>query len=309
MSIKKLKEILTQNLGYIAVGLVAIIFMLTAFLEMGKTGKTIGEIITDGAVFFLLGCIINRMLDLQGLSEGERDERVVNTLRLHGETVDRITPHLEELDTWCEEKNRDALKMQRKKILACECLKYSDFFDEEGVAKPFSFNKERMDNKLLKAEEERKYRCYQEAVQLKLTPLSAGDLTSEGGRADDPNYLGRTKIQYETQTRVWDIIMRAGSAVVFGYYSVDLIENFSYAAIIWRALQLAMLLLMGAIRRQMSYNFMTDEYRARIIKKIDNMQKFENDMNKKYPTEPAADEGSSDNAEKEEKSDGTDKRI
>ena len=302
MSIKKLKEILTQNLGYIAVGLISIIFMLTAFLEMGKTGKTIGEIITDGAVFFLLGCIINRMLDLQGLSEGERDERVVNTLKLHGETVDRIAPHIEELDDWCEEKNKAAIKMQRKKILACECLKYSDLFDEEGTAKPFPFSDKSVGNKLLKADEERKYRCYQKAVQLKLTPLSAGDLTSEGGRADDPNYLGRTKIQYETQTRGWDIIMRACSAVVFGYYTVDLIENFSYATIIWRALQLALLLLMGAIRRQMSYNFMTDEYRARIIKKIDNMQKFENDMNKKYPkgdinAEPSEDERETSDAE------------
>ncbi len=302
MNIKRFKEIITQNLGYIAVGLVAIIFMLTAFLEMGKTGKSIGQIITDGAVFFFLGCIINRMLDLQGLSEGERDERVVKTLILHGQTVDRITPHLEELDDWCEEKNKAALKMQRKKILACECLKYSDLFDEEGIAKPFPFSEERMNNKLLKDEEERKYRCYQKAVQLKLTPLSAGDLTSEGGRADDPNYLGRTKIQYETQTRYWDIIMRAGSAVVFGYYTVDLIENFSYATIIWRALQIGILLLMGAIRRQMSYNFMTDEYRGRIIKKIDNMQKFENDMNKKYPkdgadAEPSGEEKETSDAE------------
>lgn len=309
MSIKKLKEILTQNIGYIAVGLVALIFMLTAFLEMGKTGKTIGEIITDGAVFFLLGCIINRMLDIQGLSEGERDERVVKTLKLHGETVERITPHIEELDDWCDEKNKAALKMQRKKILACECLQYSDFFDDDGIAKPFKFNKENMDNKLLQAEEERKYRCYQKAVKLKLTPLTSGDLTSEGGRADDPNYLGRTKIQYETQTRTWDVIMRLGSAAVFGYYTVDLIENFSYATIIWRALQLAMLLLMGAIRRQMSYNFMTDEYRSRIIKKIDNMQKFENDMNKKYPKDGAAAEPSVEKKEEERDNGESDERI
>lgn len=306
MNLKSFKKIITQNLGYIAVALVALIFMLTAFLEMGKTGKTIGEIITDGAVFFFLGCLVNRMLDLQGLSEGERDERVIRTLELHGQTVERITPHIEELDDWCEEKNKVALKMQRKKILACECLKYSDLFDDEGIAKPFPFNEGRMSNKLLRAEEERKYRCYQKAVRLKLTPLSAGDLTSEGGRADDPNYLGRTKMQYETQTRTWDIMMRLGSAAVFGYYTVDLIENFSYAAIIWRALQIALLLLMGAIRRQMSYSFMTDEYRGRIIKKIDNMQKFENDMNKKYPkdgaaAEPSAEEKEAGDAEHDER--------
>ena len=285
MNIKGIKKVITQNLGYIAVALVCLIFMLTAFLEMGKTGKTIGEIITDGAVFFFLGCLVTRMLDLQGLSEGERDERVIATLKLHGETVEGISAHMEDLDDWCDNKNEAALKMQRKKILARECLRYDDCFEADGIAKPFVFDESRMSNKLLKRQEKRRYYCYLKAVRLKLTPLSASDLTSEGGRADDPNYLGRTKAQYESQTRYWDIFMRLGTALVFGYYAVDLLDDFSYANIIWRALQVAMLLLMGAIRRNMSYSFMTDEYRSRVIKKIDFLQKFKNDMKKKHPEE------------------------
>lgn len=287
MNIKGVKKIITQNLGYIAVALVCLIFMLTAFLEMGKTGKTIGEIITDGAVFFFLGCLVTRMFDLQGLSEGERDERVIRTLELHGQTVESISPYIEELDDWCDDKNEATLKMQRKKILARECLRYSDCFEDDGIAKPFVFDETKMKNKLLEREEKRRYRCYTKAVRLKLTPLSASDLTSEGGRPDDPNYLGRTKAQYESQTRTWDIFMRLGTAIVFGYYAVDLLDDFSYANIIWRALQVSMLLLMGSIRRNMSYSFMTDEYRSRIVKKIDFMQKFKNDMKKKHPEEAA----------------------
>ena len=282
MNIGKVKKLITQNIGYIVVAVVCLIFMLTAFLEMGKTGKTIGEIITDGAVFFFLGCLVTRMLDLQGLSEGERDERVIKTLNLHGETVESISEHIEELDDWCDKKNKIALKMQRKKILAREGLRYEECFDEDGIAKPFEFDDKKLKNKLFARVENRRYRCYMKAVRLKLTPLSASDLTSEGGRANDPNFLGRTKAQYESQTRTWDIFMRMGTALVFGYYAVDLIENFSYATIIWRALSVGMLLLMGNIRRQLSYNFMTDEYRSRVIKKIDFMQKFENDMKKKH---------------------------
>lgn len=300
MNIKSFKKVITQNLGYIAVALVCLIFMLTAFLEMGQTGKTIGEIITDGAVFFFLGCLVTRMLDLQGLSEGERDEKVIRTLELHGQTVDSISSHIEDLDAWCDEKNDAALKMQRKKILARECLRYDDCFGEDGIAKQFKFNESNMKNKLLAREEKRRYRCYIKAVRLKLTPLSASDLTSEGGRADDPNYLGRTKAQYESQTRTWDVFMRLGTAVVFGYYTVDLLQDFSYANIIWRALQVSMLLLMGSIRRNMSYSFMTDEYRSRIIKKIDYMQKFRNDMKKKYAEDDPAEEVPSAEAEKEE---------
>lgn len=299
MNFKGIKKGITQNLGYIAVALVCLIFMLTAFLEMGKTGKTIGEIITDSAVFFFLGCLVTRMLDLQGLSEGERDERLIRTLELHGQTVDRISPHIEDLDAWCDDKNRAAMKMQRSKILACECMRYGDCFEEDGIAKPFEFKDENSKNKHLRRAENRRYRCYLKAVHLKLTPLTASDLTSEGGRADDPNYLGRTKAQYESQTRTWDIAMRLGTSLVFGYYAVDLLQDFSYANIIWRALQVAMLLLMGSIRRNMSYSFMTDEYRARIIKKIDHMQKFQNDMKKKY-AEPEEDaEGEQDKEEAE----------
>ena len=282
MNFKGIKKGITQNLGYIAVALVCLIFMLTAFLEMGKTGKTIGEIITDSAVFFFLGCLVTRMLDLQGLSEGERDERVIKTLELHGATVDRISPYIEELDLWCDKKNRETMKMQRSKILACECMRYGDCFEADGIAKPFVFNEDNAKNKHLRRAENRRYRCYLKAVHLKLTPLTASDLTSEGGRAEDPNYLGRTKAQYESQTKTWDIVMRLGCAFVFGYYAVDILQDFSYANIIWRALQVAMLLLMGSIRRNMSYSFMTDEYRARIIKKIDQMQKFQNDMKKKH---------------------------
>lgn len=282
MNLKGIKRGISQNLGYIIVALICLVFMLTAFLEMGRTGKTIGEIITDSAVFFFLGCLVTRMLDLQGLSEGERDERVIKTLELHGATVDLISPYIEELDEWCDEKNRAAMKMQRSKILACECMRYGDCFDNDGIAKPFAFNEDTPKNKHQRKAEKRRYRCYRKAVHLRLTPLTASDLTSEGGRADDPNYLGRTKTQYESQTKTWDVLMRLGCALVFGYYAVDILQDFSYANIIWRALQVAMLLLMGAIRRNMSYSFMTDEYRARVIKKIDNMQKFQNDMKKKH---------------------------
>lgn len=301
MNIKDFKRVIMQNLGYIAVGIVCLIFMLTAFLEMGRTGKTVGEIITDSAVCFLLGCFINRILEIQGIFEGERDERVIKTLKLHDETVARVSPHIELLDEWCEGRNKVVLKMQRTKILACECIKYSDCFDEDGVAIPFNsgIDQAKTLNEYFTARRRRRY--YEKAVHLKLTPLTASDLTSEGGRSDDPHYLGRTKAQYATRTRVWDIAMRIGTSLVFGYYGVELIQNFSYATLIWRAMQISMLLLMGIITKNMSYMFMTDEYRGRVVKKIDYLIRFENDLKKSEP--PPEDEPDPDEEKEEEKED------
>ena len=210
------------------------------------------------------------------MMNGDRDERVQNTVKLHGEMVIRISPYIEQLDDWCEMKNREALKIQRTKILASAGMKYDEYFDDDGVAKNFMPDAEKLKNKLTRADERRRIRCYRKALKLKLTPLTASTLTSEGGRKQDPYFLGRTKAQYETRTGIMDIFSKVGTACIFGYYGVSLVQNFSYAALIWTSLQVAIFLAMGVIKMYRSYMFVTDEYRGRIVKKIDNLQKFEN---------------------------------
>lgn len=120
---------------------------------------------------------------------------------------------------------------------------------------------------------------YHKAVNLKLTALSGGELTSEGGKQQDPFYFGRTKAQYETQRGLADVISKFGTAIIFGVYGVELIKDFSYANLIWTTLQVAIFLVMGVIKMYRSYLFVTDEYKGRIWKKIDNLQKFDNYIN------------------------------
>ena len=63
-------------------------------------------------------------------------------------------------------------------------------------------------------------------------------------------------------------------ALLFGYYGVELLENFSWGALIFKLFQVALFLLIGVTRMLRTYFFMTDEYRARIVKKIDLLQMF-----------------------------------
>lgn len=273
---EKVRDFFKNNIGYFIVALVSGIYIATALITIKETGKTISQIIADGAIVLLLGLFINRIFDLQGMMNGDRDERVQNTVKLHGEMVIRISPYIEQLDDWCEMKNREALKIQRTKILASAGMKYDEYFDDDGVAKNFMPDAEKLKNKLTRADERRRIRCYRKALKLKLTPLTASTLTSEGGRKQDPYFLGRTKAQYETRTGIMDIFSKVGTACIFGYYGVSLVQNFSYAALIWTSLQVAIFLAMGVIKMYRSYMFVTDEYRGRIVKKIDNLQKFEN---------------------------------
>lgn len=273
---EKIKDFFKQNIGYFVVALVSAVYIATALITIDETGKTIEQIIADTAIVFFLGFFINRVFDLQGMMNGDQDERVQKTIAVHGEMVVKISPYIDKLDDWCNIKNKENLKLQRTKILATEGMKYDDYFDEDGAAKEFVPDQENLKNKLLRKTEKAKIRCFKKALHLKLTPLSAGGLTSEGGKHQDPYNFGRTKQQYETRTSIKDIISKVAIALIFGYYGVKLIQDFSYANLIWNGLQVVIFILMGCIKMYNSYIFVTDEFRGRVVKKTNNLEMFYN---------------------------------
>lgn len=277
---EKVRNVFRNSIGYISVALVCLVYIATAFITIGKTGKTVNQIIADGTTLFLLGTAINRLLDMQGLLNGERCEKVQQTMRLHGEIVGEIAPNIDRLDEWCELQNKHAIRTGRTRILAVAGMKYDDFFDDDGVAKMFVPNHACKNDKYLWKHEKLRRRCYQKAVKLKLTPLTASMLTSDGGRLQDPFYFGKTKTEYERKSSFVDMFSKIIVALLFGYYGFDLVKDFSYASLIWTALQVSILLILGVYKMYRSYNFMTDEYRSRIIKKIDHLQKFDNHIKK-----------------------------
>jgi hypothetical protein len=63
-------------------------------------------------------------------------------------------------------------------------------------------------------------------------------------------------------------------AFIFGYYGLTLLQNFSWAGLLWTVLQLAIFLLMGALKMEQSNIYVVDEYRSRITKKTSILKMF-----------------------------------
>lgn len=277
----KIKNFIKQNFGYFIVFFACAIYIARGLITIDKTGKTVYEIIVDGSLAFFFGVFINRIMDLQGMANGERDDRVIKTNTLHSKVVDEITPYIDKLDDWCDRKNKEALKLARIRILKGEGLKYDDCFDEDATPKDYTidFNKYyykgKDREKLFEKQKERnKYKSYLKACKLKLTLLTTNALTNDGGKEYDPYYLGRTKVQYEKETSRSEIISKIAIAVITGIYGIKLIKDFSWANLLWVGIQVVLFLLIGGIKMLKSMFFIIDEYRARTIKKIDNLQKF-----------------------------------
>lgn len=276
----KIRAFLQRNAGYLIVLIVSLAYVATSVLGLNESGKSIMRILGDGAIAFIVGSAINIVMGLQGIINGERDETFISTLDLHGKTVEAITPYIERLDGWCENRNAENLKMQRTRILAAEGLKYSEFFDNEGGALEYKFKDVKGKGREERITEKRRYRIYRRAVKLKLTPITAAELTSEGAKVEDPYDFGRTTEQYERETGRRELISRILTAGVFGYYSVSLITDFSYDKLIWNILQVAVFLITGTMKMYNSYLFITGEYRGRVVKKINALEMFHNDLKK-----------------------------
>lgn len=271
---EKVKNFFVRNIGYFIVALVSLIYIATAIITIDKTGKTLGQIVADSALVFFLGFFITRVFDLQGILSGEQDDRVIKAINVHGETVVKISPYIDRLDKWCRLKNEENLRIQRTRILATEGLKYVDYFNADGSSKKIVVDEERMKNKLLRKNEIKRIACFNKALRLKLTPLTAGELTSESSKTHDPYNFGRTKAQYEKQKATSDLISKIFIAIIFGYYAVKTIEHFNVATLIWNCFQVGIFLMIGVIGMIRSFLFIVDEWRGRVVKKTNHLEMF-----------------------------------
>ena len=267
---EKFKGMMSDAAGYLAIALVSLIYVGTAVFVPGVTGKSISTILAEGATGFVLGLAINFNLNLQGILKGKRSEQMQATRRTHGEAVERIAPSIVRLDGWCMEQNAAALRRERARILMGAGMRYEDYFDRDGV--PLRVSLAGLPDETAKM----RRRALRAAIKVKITPLSTAALTGDGERLHDPFDFGETPEQYQRRTNMTDVFSKIVMAVIFGYFGVDMVENFQFAELAWRALYVALLLALGVSKLLRSYLFVVDTYRGGIVQKINHLQSFEN---------------------------------
>ena len=270
MDVEKTKRYIRSNLFFGVVALAALVYLVRGFVTIVETGKTVGEIVANGALGATFAFLIGKLMSLQGLTKGESNEQVAATRALHGETVASIAPYIDRLDEWCEQKSLEALVAERSKLLAREGIAYRDFeagvyhLQEDGACRTVSYKD------LPRA----KKRVVRRARKLRLTPLTAGALTSDGGKAGDPYDFGPDKVGYQRHRDLRQVGSKVACGLMFGYFGVQLIEDWGWSQLIWTAIQVVTFLTMGVIAYLQAYCFVVDNDRHRVIRKIDNLQKF-----------------------------------
>ena len=267
----KVKNFFKANSYWFITLLAGLVYVTRGLVKVVETGKSVYEIVADSILAILFGFFIAKTMSMQGFLKGERDERVVSTRRRHGQIVEEITPYIDRLDDFCAQKTEETKREIQKKILAKAglCLSDLDAFLQRGEIPP-------CEKRALRD----KKRALKKASKLKITPLLTSSLTGDESDPGDPLALGATKKGFMAKSDSKRLFSKLATGLLFGYYGVQAITDFSWAQLIWTAIQTVMFLVMGVSSYMQSYFFMTDNYRNRIIRKMDYLQMFKNMISK-----------------------------
>jgi len=267
---EKMRNELRTNVFFAVVAVISIVYLARSFVTVVETGKSVAAILADGALGAVFGFLISKLLSLQGLAKGEVQEQVVATNRAHQQALEDVLGALDRLDAWCEMKNQENVEVSKRRILAAQGVRYEEYL--KGLYTLLVDGEERQ----VSAKElpRAKKRAVRKADRLRLTPLTAGALTAECNKSADTYDFGMDKHAYERRRDIGQILSKVGCGLLFGYFGVRLMSEFSIESLIWTALQLAALLAMGAVAYMRAYFFVVDYDRHRIKRKIDNLQKF-----------------------------------
>ena len=88
----KIQKFFKENISVISLVLVCLVYIFYGIITIKQTGKTIGQIVADGGVSFLVGYVIKVLLNNQGISNGEKSDNFINCKLFYVKLLDEIAP-------------------------------------------------------------------------------------------------------------------------------------------------------------------------------------------------------------------------
>lgn len=281
----KLRVFLMRYVGFAGVAIVCVVYIWSAFVDLEQTGKSVRAILLDGSAAFVGGLCMQNLFLMLARIHGHREPRVIEAEKAHETAVASVMNFggMEELNDWCREENIKNKRNQRIRILADAGLSYGQCFNEDGTPKDFkpSFVPWRdifsrgvrmwLLNRRIAA---RQAKAFRRAVFIHLTELSAGILTGGGKRGNDPFFMGRDEGEYQKQKTISGAVSKLGTGIVFGYYCMDVLVNFSIPVLLGRLGETLWLLILGILTFIGAMMYMTGEFRERLLAMESHLKRF-----------------------------------
>lgn len=260
---EKIANWIKNNAYNFVIVITCVAFLFKDFAEISKTNKEWYEILADSFLYLVMGVTLTTLMGKKGIMAGMEDSLYLATKKSYGEEIEEITPYLDRIDSFCDRKNELELIRRQTRMLRRIRVKYEDFISPNFDITIYS-NKDRK---------------YIDKVQnVSIRYLTYDNLLSED---TDKIERGKKDISVSTFEKVEiskNMSTKVICALVFGLFTLTMKEDFSYASLIWSGIQVSMWLCMATLQYFTNYNWVKNNHRQAIIRKINYLDEFHNSV-------------------------------
>lgn len=247
---------------------IILVYALSGLIDIEESGKTPLEILASGFIALILAWSISTLLGQKGINAGQESQIYQATIKQYADYVASVDGHTDEFERFCEEqKVYEKDKIQRS-IIAAAGLKWDKVFVDGNFVISKDLNKEEK-------------RAVLRAIKTKVYNMEAGYVLG-GIEQELKSEKDESFTSYQSKEAIKGGLMKIITSVIFGIYSIQLMQEYNWAAVIWKALEVSVWFGFGYMSYFSKYEFVIEKYRKQIISKINLIVRF-NDIIKKNP--------------------------
>jgi hypothetical protein len=244
------------------------VYALSGLINIQETGKTPLEILASGFIALVLAWSISTLLGQKGIVNGQRSDIYKATLIEYGNKVSSVDGHTDEFEKFCEEQKAYEKDKIQRSLIASAGLKWDKVFVDGQFVIPNNLQKEQII-------------AIKKAVKAKVYNMEAGYILG-GMEQEFRSTKDETISSFQVKESTRMGLLKVLNSVIFGIYSIQIMQDFNWAAVIWKMLEVSVWMGFGYMSFFTNYEFVIEKYRKQIISKINLIVKF-NDIIKKNP--------------------------
>lgn len=259
-------EWIKKRMSWIILIGASILFIFKEGLEFSASSDDVITLIMSMAFTYLFALYISMSMRRMGKKSGKESKQFTSSLKYLADSKTSIKEIMYLLPRYVKYKNETALENVKKLFVEENGLSYvlyqKGYYDKKEIFETLS---------------KKQQKVFEEINKIKITKLNPSDLLSEHskGRSKylDPLYLGKDERTDAIQSNTTMIFTKAVLPIITSYFAIQVVLG---SNILWGAIQVAVILLMGVSHYMEGEDYILTELKNRQINKADLLIEFKN---------------------------------
>ena len=255
-----------KRMSWLILIVASILFIFKEGLEFSASTDDVITIIMSMSFTYLFALYVSISLRQMGKKSGKESQTFMNALKYLAEAKTNIKEIMYLLPRFARHKNETALFDVKRLFIEEKGLLFTlyqkGYYERKEIYESLSIEQKK---------------ALVDVKKIKITKLQPSDLLSEHSKSKskhyDPLYLGKDERTDAKQSSITMAITKSILPIITSYFAIQVVLG---SSILWGAIQVAVIMLMGTTHYMEGEDYILTELKNRQINKADLLIEFKN---------------------------------